>query len=184
MKSQLKVQLDYVNASRECRSKMADEILSDPMLFRPLLEIALETHSDVGSRACWIVEFAFKKNPEILYPHLDYFTHGLGDLKEESSIRPMAKICELLTLSHYTGAQSTGALLSPQHRERITAACFDWLISAEKVAPKAYSMQTLALLGRDIEWIHPELKAVLEQGYASGSAGYKARARRILKNLR
>jgi len=44
-------------------------------------------------------------------------------------------------------------------------------------------MQTLALLGQEFEWIHPELKAVLEQGYAGGSAGYKARARRILKNL-
>ncbi|MGB5403955.1 MAG: adenylosuccinate lyase [Robiginitalea sp.] len=183
MKSQLKVQLDYVNASRECRNKMADQILSDPHLFRPLLEIALETHSEVGSRACWIVEFTFKKNPEILYPHLDFFTLGLGDLKAESSIRPMAKICELLTLTHYKGTYSDKSLLSPLHRERITAACFDWLISAEKVAPKAYSMQTLALLGQDIEWVHPELKAVLEQGYASGSAGYKARARRILKIL-
>ncbi|MGB5190714.1 adenylosuccinate lyase [Robiginitalea sp.] len=184
MKSQLKVQLDYVNASRDCRSKMADQILSNPSLFRPLLEIALETHSDVGSRASWIVEFAFKKKPEILYPHLDYFTQGLGDLKEESSIRPMAKICELLTLTHYRTANSNRALLSPLQREKITAACFDWLISAEKVAPKAYSMQTLSLLGQDAGWIHPELKAILEQGYAVGSAGYKARARQILKILK
>lgn len=116
-------------------------------------------------------------------PAFGLFHAWTGDLKAESSIRPMAKICELLTLTHYKGAHSDKSLLSPLHRERITAACFDWLISAEKVAPKAYSMQTLSLLGQDIEWVHPELKAVLEQGYASGSAGYKARARRILKIL-
>lgn len=162
---------------------MADKVLSSPHLFRPLLEIALETHSDLGSRASWIVEFAFKKKPEILYPHLDFFTGGIGNLKMESSIRPMAKICELLTLTHYKRKNNEKGLLSPLHREQITAACFDWLINAEKVAPKAYSMQTLALLGQDTEWIHPELQAVLEQGYAGGSAGYKARARRILKNL-
>jgi hypothetical protein len=183
LKSQLKLQLDYVNASRECRNKMADQVLSAPDLFRPLLELALENHSDLGSRASWIVEFTFKKKPEILYPHLDFFTGGIGNLKKESSIRPMAKICELLTLAHYKAENSDKELLSPLHRERITAACFDWLISAQKVAPKAYSMQTLALLGQEFEWIHPELKAVLEQGYAGGSAGYKARARRILKNL-
>lgn len=183
MKSQLKLQLDYVTASRECRNKMADQVLLSPDLFRPLLELALETHSDLGSRASWIVEFTFKKKPEILSPHLDFFTRGIGNLKMESSIRPMAKICELLTLAHYNEKNNQKGLLTPLHRERITAACFDWLISAEKVAPKAYSMQTLALLGQDIEWIHPELKAVLEQGYAGGSAGYRARARRILKIL-
>jgi len=183
LKSQLKLQLDYVTASRECRNKMADEILASPDMFRPLLELALETHSDLGSRASWIVEFTFKKKPEILHPHLDLFTRGIGNLKMESSIRPMAKICELLTLAHYKGKNNKQGLLSPVHRERIAAACFDWLISAEKVAPRAYSMQTLALLGQEFEWIHPELKAVLEQGYASGSAGFKARARRILKNL-
>lgn len=162
---------------------MADQILVSPDLFLPLLELALEIHSDLGSRACWIIEFTFKKKPEILYPHLDLFTRGIGNLKKESSIRPMAKICELLILAHYKGEDNTKVHLSPLQRERITAACFDWLISAEKVAPKAYSMQTLALLGQEIEWILPELKAVLEQGYASGSAGYKARARRILKKL-
>jgi hypothetical protein len=162
---------------------MADQVLSTPELFLPLLELALETHSDLGSRASWVIEFAFKKKPEILYPHLDLFTRGIGNLKMESSIRPMAKICELLTMAHFKGKKNEEGLLSPLHRERITAACFDWLIRAEKVAPKVYSMQTLALLGHKSEWIHPELKAILQQGYAGGSAGYKARARRILKNL-
>ena len=36
-------------ASRECRNKMADQVLSSPDSFRPLLELALETHSDLGS---------------------------------------------------------------------------------------------------------------------------------------
>lgn len=162
---------------------MADGILGNPKLFRPLLEIALEEHSDLGSRACWILEFTFKKRPELLYPHLDLFFSGLPELRKSSSIRPMAKICELLTLSYYKPSENHPPPLTKNHREAITAACFDWLIQGDKVAPQAYSMQALALLGLEFEWIHPELKAVVEQHYETGSPAYKARARQILKKL-
>lgn len=183
MKSQLLAQLDYVNASRQGRSEMATFILAHPQHFRPLIEIALETNTDLGSRASWVVEFVIKKKPELLYPHLDYFTRGLEDLQRESSIRPMAKICELLTLNYYEPKGRKPPPLTLENRERITAACFDWLISAGKVAPKAYSMQSLVLLGWEFKWVRGELKAILEQEYPEGSAGYKARARKILKKL-
>ncbi|MGB3152866.1 MAG: adenylosuccinate lyase, partial [Maribacter sp.] len=62
-------------------------------------------------------------------------------------------------------------------------ACFDWLIGNHKVAAKAYSMTCLLFLGRKFDWIHPELKLVLEQNYASGSAAYKARARMTLAKI-
>lgn len=184
MKSQLKKQLDYVNASRESRGEFADEILGNPNLFLPLLEIGLQTHTDLGSRACWIVEFAFKKRPELLYPNLELFTGGLSALRKSSSIRPMAKICELLTLSYYKGMGGNPPPLTRKHREDITAACFDWLLKNEKVASKAYSMQALLLLGLEFDWIHPELKAIVEQHYAAGSPAYQARARHILRKLK
>ena len=175
--------MDYVDASRACRNKMAMQVLGDPKLFLPLLEIALQTHSNLGSRACWVVEFAFKESPELLYPHLDLFTRSLGGLTRSSSIRPMAKICELLMLSFYKNTKGNPPPMTRSQREAITASCFDWLLNCEKVAPQAYSMQALSLLGQEFDWIHPELKAVLEQHYASGSPAYKARARHILNEL-
>jgi hypothetical protein len=161
---------------------MADRILADPELFRPLLEIGMETPSEIGSRACWVVEFAFAKNPELLYPHLDYFTQNLGRVTPSSSIRPLARICELLTLSYYDG-KGTPPPLSEHQREAMTAACFDWLIGDGKVAAQAYSMQALALLGSEFGWVHPELRAVVEARYQQGSPAYRARARQILKKL-
>ena len=119
-----------------------------------------------------------------MYPYLDRFVQGLKGVRPESSIRPLAKICELLLISYYkprTG--TTQPPLNQDHKEIITAACFDWLISTEKVAPKAYSMQSLLLLGKEIRWVHPELRAVLDQQYAEGSPAYQARARHILKKL-
>ncbi len=171
-----------MNARRASRGEMADRVLSDPGLFRPLLEIGMETPSELGSRACWVVEFAFKKNPELLYPHLDYFTQNLEKVFSSSWIRPMAKICGLLMLS-YCNTSGPPPPLTRRNREAMTAACFDWLIRDEKVAAQAYSMQALALLGREFDWVHPELRAVVEGHYAEGSSAYRARARQILKKL-
>ncbi|MFD2433102.1 hypothetical protein ACFSO9_05800 [Mesonia maritima] len=57
------------------------------------------------------------------------------------------------------------------------------MITEQKVAPQAYSMQTLYLLGKEVDWVHKELAMILQQNYASGSAGYKARSRKILKKI-
>ena len=105
-------------------------------------------------------------------------------MRPESSIRPLAKICEILLISFYdTASGKERPPLNNYHKAAITEACFDWLIGPGKVAPKAYSMRSLLLLGREIGWVHPQLKGVLEQNYAQGSPAYQARARQILKKL-
>lgn len=181
LNSQLLSRLDYVTATREARAAMAREILAQPETLKDLLQIGVGRQDAIGSRAFWILEFVYKASPTLLHDHLDPFCEGLGALREESSIRPAAKVCELLVKAYY-GKQKAPPL-TLRHRELITAACFDWLIGPHKVAPQAYSMETLYLLGHDIPWIHPELKAILDQHYAQGSAGYQARARKILERM-
>jgi len=41
-------------------------------------------------------------------------------------------------------------------------------------------MNSLYFLGTEFDWIHPELKTIIERDYSSQSAGFKARARHIL----
>lgn len=180
LKTQLLERLGYVNATREARSRLAGEVLQQPDWLGPLLEIGLEREDELGHRACWVVEFACKTNLELVYPCLDLFTAGLAGLQKESAIRPMAKICELLAEATLNKNPDKRPPFSPVHREHIIAACFDWLIGPHKVAPKAHSMTTLYILGQKNPWVHQELRAVLERQYARGSAGYRARARRVL----
>ena len=73
--------------------------------------------------------------------------------------------------------------LKKSHIEAIVEVCFDYLINDEKIAPKAYSMNTLFLFGKDLDWVHPELKTIIERDYQIQSSGFKARARQILKKL-
>lgn len=162
---------------------MAREVLRQPQLLPGLLRIGLSEGDDTGSRACWVVEFVCREDLRLLYPLLDTFVAGLAGLGNESSIRPMAKICEMLTQAYYTSGGMEKPPLTENHKELLAARCFDWLIGPHKVAARAYSMECLYLLGSDFEWIRPELKGVLEVNYPSAGPAFQARARRLLNLL-
>lgn len=162
---------------------MAVEILESPGLFPTLLEIALKRISPIGSRACWIVEILCKKDLKILLPHIEAFINGLPEVTRESSIRPMAKVCECLCEAAASVDTAGAVELAPKQRERLIEICFDWLTGPHKVAPKAYSMRCLFLLGRDYPWVWEELQGVLLRYYAGSSPAYRVRARQILKAL-
>ena len=103
----------------------------------------------------------------------------------DSAVRPMAKICEFLIKAYFAESGSDiQKNLTDHHLELIATTCFDWLIGEHKVAAKAYSMTSLLLLGRKFDWIHSELKIIIEQNYHNGSAAYKARARHTLAKLK
>lgn len=164
---------------------MSAMVLENPYLVEPLMQIAFEVDDPISNRACWVMEFTAKENLSYIYPYLESFTLNLGNVHFDSSVRPMAKICEFLIKAYFSKNENeTKKYLTEQHLERITTTCFDWLIGNHKVAAKAYSMTCLLLLGRKFDWIHSELKMVLEQNYAKGSAAYKARARMTLAKLR
>ena len=184
-KEELYNALDNVDHSRKNRLKMANIILYNPDLVDPLLEIAFDTTNPISSKACWVMEFTAKEELSYLYPFMNFFVDHLGALKLDSSIRPAAKICEYLILCYFSiKKQDCQYILEDRHLEKITTACFDWLIGDHKVAAKAYSMTSLLHLGKKFPWIHQELALILEQNYAQGSAAYKARARHTLAKLK
>ena len=177
--------LNYVDHSREKRNKMAQMIVNNPQLVAPLLKIAFMVNDPISSKACWILEYMAKEKLSYLYNHLDLFTSKIKEIHLDSSVRPVAKVCEYLIISYFSEAKNEiQKVMTSNHLERITTACFDWLIGNHKVAAKAYSMTCLLLLGKKYSWIHPELQLILEQNYAAGSAAYKARARMTLAKIK
>ena len=60
--------------------------------------------------------------------------------------------------------------------------CFDYLLSKEyPAAIRVFSMQVLFNLSRELPEIGEELFRILEDQLPEASAGYRSRARRILK---
>lgn len=184
-KEDLYQELNYVNHSREKRLYYANLVIDNPDLVPILLDILFMVNDKISPRAAWVFEFMCGKNIEAIIPYLDSFTNSIHKVHLDSSVRPVAKVCEYLTIAYYAKTENKiQSALSPTHREKIIEACFDWMINDEKIAPKAYAMNTLFLLGRDYDWIHPELIMILERDYQMQSSGFKARARRILKQLK
>lgn len=184
-KEELHLSLNYINATRKKRMEMANMVMENSDLVEPLLEITFDVDDPISSKACWILEYVVKEDLSYILPHINFFSDNINSVKLDSSVRPMAKICEYLIIAYFSkNKNETQTTLTTQNLEQIATSCFDWLIGEHKVASKAYSMTTLLLLGRKFKWIHPELKMVIEQNYALGSAAYKARARMTLEKLK
>ncbi|MBK0370977.1 hypothetical protein [Flavobacterium agrisoli] len=182
MASALQTKLDYVNAYRENRLKCAQEILDNPYLFAELISICFSPDDANHHKACWILEFVAYEELIWLQPHLDFFCSNLKILKDESAIRPIAKVIQLLVKSHYRKDEN-GISLSEENLQNCIEVSFDWLINDVKVATKAYSIRTLYLLGNHYDWIHPELQLILNKDFGNHSAAYKAVAKEVLKKI-
>ena len=183
-KDQLYKELDYVNHSREKRLFYANLVINQPELVQPLLDILFDVDDKISCKAAWVFEFMCGEQLEAIIPHLDTFTQHVGKVHLDPAVRPMAKVCEYLIKDYYSKKETQIKLaLTETHKEKIIEACFDWMINDEKIAPKAYAMNCLYLLGKEYDWIHPELAMILERDFHLQSSGFKARARHILKKI-
>ncbi|GGX30480.1 hypothetical protein [Aquimarina muelleri] len=177
--------LNTIDHSRDKRKYFADLILKHPELLPELLSICALVEDEISCRATWGLEFLCKNNLNSILPYLDEILQFTPAIYRHPAVRPMAKIFEYLSIDFYKKkSPKIQKHLSTKHREKITEICFDWLITDQKVAAKAYSMTSLYLLGTEFNWVHPELKIVLENSYHSGSAAYKARARMVLEKIK
>lgn len=182
MLSELQQKLNYVSGYRENRQKTAQFILNNSDYFEELLALSFEATNKDSYKASWTLEFVAYEKLDWFAPYLDFLSSNLKLLNDESSIRPLAKITQLLVKAHFSNEDSI-IILSEDNLQNIIETSFDWLISDTKVATKAYSIRTLYTIGNYYDWIHPELKQIITKDYANHSSAYKAVAREILKKL-
>ena len=181
MNTELLAHLDYVSGYRDKRVLAAQFVLDHPAHFEELLHLCSATDDEKSHKACWVLEQVAYHQLAWWQPHLDFFCLHLNLLNNESAIRPVAKILQLLVENHF---KKKTIQLTPKHLELITECCFDWLISDTKVAAKCYSIRTLFALGKSNDWIYPELQIIIEKDYPAQSEAYKAVSREILKKIR
>ena len=185
MNKDLYALLETTTAHRQSRALAAQSVLDHPSYISDLFEIIrTNTTPKIVIKAAWILEFIFKKNILLLSPYTAIFFTLLPSIKQEGAIRSFSKICECFIEEIYLrDGTSLKKNFTKDYQKILIETTFDWLIGDYKVAVKAYAMTVLFYLGKDNSWIHPELKAILELNYASGSPAYKARAKTILKKL-
>ena len=177
-KPELLFELSKINAKRVNRLRVSNLILADKDSFKPLLEMVFDYNNKTSIKAAWILEFVCKEKLEWLLENIDYFTKNISKVHLESAVRPVAKVLEMLISACH---KNIGLYqISTKNKERIIETTLDWMISKHKIAIKVYSMQTLYYLGLEHTWIHEELQEILSRNILTESAGYKARAKKII----
>ncbi len=174
-------QIENCTGLRKDREQNRNLALRNSAFFKFVVALAFNPDDPNNHKACWVLEVICEKKLKLFVPFIDGFCEVLPLLKNDSAIRPMAKICMFLGKSNH---RSNGILLSQLQETQVIEACLDWLIRDEKVAAKAYSIRALFVLGKKYNWVHDELKTILQQDYANHTAAYKAVAREILKKLK
>lgn len=168
-------------AHRPSREGLANRVLADTALLPVLLDIALNTKNKSHHKACWISELVFENDLSLLDPHLETFCDTLKHYTHEGAIRSISKIGLFLAIRY----KKQPASLTIKQKEQLTEACFDWLIDpAGKVANKAYAMRALYILGKDTDWVYPELQRILTEDFTKHSAAYKSAAKELLQKLK
>ncbi len=161
---------------------MADIVLENQNLFQDLVILTFKVDEKISIKAAWILEWICTHHHlNWIIPHLDEFTKNITHLTFDSAIRPCAKICEHLANAFYASKENEiKQNLTNTQIDKIVSCGFDWLITPQKIAVRAYTMNTLYLFGLNKDWIHPELKHLIETKIIHESKGCKARGKHIL----
>jgi len=185
-KSDLLFQIDAVkNAKRKYRDKATEFVLEHPETFPFLINLVFDNKNRSSIKATWVLELVCHENLNLITPFMDFFISNLKKITGESAIRPIAKICNFLLNGNYYQPKNNkiSILFTKEQENKLIESNFDWLIENHKVATQVYAMDNLLLLSKESKWISEELKLALQKDYLLKSAGYQARARKILKKL-
>lgn len=182
----LKEKLEEVDSSIKKRQEVVSWIFKKPHYVRETLQWCFTPESELLVKAAWVLEIICERKPELFFKYMYLFFEQLPHIKDDSALRSCAKICEMLCYEHYMLKYTyMRNILSENERKIMTECCFDWLITDRKVACQAPAMGALYYLGQDKmgAWIYPELRNILTENAPNKSAGYQARARKILKRI-
>lgn len=184
MTSSLFDQINYDKAYRKNRYGAAIWVIENPDSLPELLAYCAKNDQKISYKAYWVLEFVCKEKLELLYPYFDIFYENLPQVHLHQSIRAASHICEIIC-SYYYKHKDPGLLkiLGKEHKQTMIDSCFDWLITDQKIACQARAMLCLYYLGKEYDWIYPELKDILEKQLHKESPGYQSRAKKILSKI-
>ena len=181
---QLHNALNSGRISKQQIDALVVQLEKEPLLAERLFQEVLLEDKEGTFNASWTFDHLMRKKLIYILPFIDDFVDGLSEMQSESCIRPIAHVCEMVCEAYFKKKKTEFVQnIADEQLEKIMTACFDWLIGPMNMAPKVFSMTSLYYLGLKFEWVHPELKLVLEESYASGTTGYKNRAKKTLDKL-
>lgn len=157
--------------SKQQTIKIVNYIGSDSDRFAELLKLFLGNEYRVTQRASWAVSYCAEEHPQLVKPYLSKLVKNL----EKPGLHDAVKRNTLKMLETIAVPRSL--------QGQVADLCFKFLLSQEPVAMKAYSMTILLNICKEEPDLKNELRLIIEDTMMLGSAGLKARGKRVLKEL-
>ena len=152
--------------------RLARWIGSDKKRFKDLMKLFLKGEYRVTQRSAWIVMHCAEMHPNLIIPYLNKMIERMFEPGVHVAVkRNVVRILQNIEVPK-------------QLLGKVATVCFDFLASQhEPVAVKAFSMTVLANIVRKEPELKDELRLLVEQQMPWGTAGFKARGRKTLKQL-
>ncbi len=125
----------------------------------------------VAWRAGWVLDHFERLNKSALQPYLNQLSEILLNTPHHGVQRHITRIL-------------SNAPTSELEDGRLVDACFNWLLNPKTpVAVKVNAMEIIGNLCVTYPELGQELKAIIQEGYETGTPAFRSRARRILQRL-
>ncbi|NRB51010.1 MAG: hypothetical protein HRU41_25290 [Saprospiraceae bacterium] len=139
--------------------------------FDQLMELFYTEEYRIVQRAAWIMSHSAAAHPALIQPHLGRVLEAMKNPKHDAVIRNGMKILAETKLN--TDLMGEAATLA-----------FDLLTNPKSpVAIKVHSMQLIANICQVEPDLAGELRILIEDQWEEGTAGFKSRGKKILKQL-
>lgn len=153
--------------------RIAKYIGNDKERFQALIDLFLHDKPIVNQRAVWVMTYCAQAHPSLIYPHLKVLLENLQHPDAHNATRRnTTKILSEINIPQKNQGQALDI-------------CFNFLLSMqEQIAVKVFSMQVVFNISKTEPDLLRELSVVIEDQLPYGSAGFKVRGNRILKEAR
>ena len=141
--------------------------------FDELIHLMLTDEYRVVQRAAWAIHHATEGQPQLAKPHLKTMVKNLGNLKLHNAVKRNT----LRILAEVDLPKSLQGIMA-EHGFRILDD------PKEPIAARVFAMTVLYNICQQEPELAPELIMVIEDHLPHGSAGFKARGKKILNGLR
>lgn len=151
--------------------KIAKWVCTDEKRFAQLVDLFLNDEYRVVQRASWIVTLVNDRYPEVVLPYLPEIVNRMAEPGLHVAVRRnVVRMLQFIEIPKALQGQ-------------VMNTCFEMLADPkESIAVRCFSMTVLDNLSKTYPEMRQELTAIIEgQLEQEASAGFKARARKILK---
>jgi len=162
-----------VDSSKITAEMAVHTIGENPVLFKKVLDFALEDKEQYAMRAARVIHLTATSHPELIKPYLIQIIQALPGFKTNGLKRSMTR---MLT-EHCTeiDEESQGILID---------VCFNNLMDLnEKIVLKIYSMDILYEISQQYPEIKRELISSIETQLPYSSNAFKSRGKKMIKKL-